>query len=45
MGSYFQLSNNQFNSVLDLNTTTVSGDLKKKARLKFSLIGITFAFQ
>jgi hypothetical protein len=39
---YFQLSNNRFNSVLDLNTTTVSGDLKsQKARLKFSLTGIT----
>jgi uncharacterized membrane protein len=35
-------SNNQFNSVLDLNTTTVSESGKaKKARLKFSLIGIT----
>jgi hypothetical protein len=25
--SYFQLSNNQFNSNLNLNTATVSGDL------------------
>jgi hypothetical protein len=43
--SYFQLSNNQFNSNLNLNTATESGNLYKvKARLKFSLIGITFAF-
>ena len=27
--SYFQLGSNQINSVLDLNTTRVSGDLKK----------------
>jgi hypothetical protein len=34
MGFLFSIKNNQFNSVLDLNTTIVSGDLKKpKARL------------
>jgi hypothetical protein len=34
MAFYFPLSSNKFNSVLDLNTTTVSGELdKSKATL------------
>jgi hypothetical protein len=45
MASYFPLSS-KFNSVLDLNITTVSGELiTQKSYIKFGLIGITYAFR